>query len=171
MSEQDREQQDGTEQPAGETAPLVEDVQEPPQEPVSEPGEQNDEQGDPLAAARREAASYRRRLRDAEGDRDRLADQVAGYQRREVEQLVERGRGFRRMSSGSDLWTGGVSLTDVLAEDGRVDQDKALAAMDRVLQERPHWAAPVGDVGFGPRPDSGSSGPSFADVLRRATTG
>ncbi len=44
MSEQDREQQDGTEQPAGETAPLVEDVQEPPREPVSEPGERVSQQ-------------------------------------------------------------------------------------------------------------------------------
>ncbi len=149
----------------------AEDVQETPQHAAE--GEQDDhgDHGDPVAAARREAASYRRRLRDAEGDRDRLAEQVAGYQRREVEQLVERGRGFRRMSSGSDLWTGGVSLADVLAEDGRVDQDKALAAMDRVLQERPHWAKPVGDVGLGPRPDSGRSGPSFADVLRQGASG
>ncbi len=149
----------------------AEDVQETPQEGAEGADAEQDDHGDPVAAARREAASYRRRLRDAEGERDRLAEQVAGYQRREAEQLVERGRGFRRMSSGSDLWTGGVSLTDVLAEDGRVDQDKALAAMERVLQERPHWAKPVGDIGLGARTDSGSSGPSFADVLRRATTG
>ncbi len=145
------------------------DVQEPPQEAPDSPAEQPEDQGDPAAAARREAASYRRRLRDVEGDRDRLAEKVAGYQRREVEALAEQGHGHDRMAAGSDLWTGGVQLADVLDEAGAIDPERVQAQVAAVLAERPHWRkniwAPV-DVGQGPR-GTVPSGTSWSQVLGR----
>ena len=84
-------------------------------------------------SGREPAASYRRRLRDTEGERDRLAEQVAGYQRREVEALAERGRGHDRLASGTDLWVAGVRVADLLDESGAVDPDKAHAAVAAVL--------------------------------------
>jgi hypothetical protein len=148
----------------------TEDVQEtPPQEAPDSPAEEPEDQGDPAAAARREAASYRRRLRDAEGERDRLAERVAGYQRRDVEALAEQGHGHDRMAAGSDLWTGGVQLADVLDEAGAIDPERVQAQVAAVLSERPHWRkniwAPV-DVGQGPRTDGAPSSRTFADVLR-----
>ncbi len=147
----------------------TQDVQEPPQEAPDSPVEEQEDQGDPAAAARREAASYRRRLRDAEGERDRLAEQVAGYQRREVEALAEQGpgHGYERMASGADLWTAGVLLADLLDEDGAVDPTKTHAMVTSVLTDRPHWRQNIWgstDVGQGPRGTTPSR--SFADVLR-----
>lgn len=151
---------------------VLEDVQEPPQEPADEAqeAEPQDEQ-DPAAAARREAASYRRKLRDTEGERDRLAETVAGYQRREVEALAELGRGHDRMASGADLWTAGVRVTDLLDESGAVDVEKAHAAVVAVLTERPHWRKSLwgnGDIGQGPR-DTAPRGTSWSQVLGRTS--
>ncbi len=146
------------------------DVQEPPQDAPDSPAEEPEDQGDPVAAARREAASYRRRLRDTEGERDRLAERVAGYQRREVEALAEQGpgHGYERMASGADLWTAGIQLADLLDEDGAVDPAKTHVAVTAVLADRPHWRRNLwgGDVGQGPRGTSPLPGRSFADVLR-----
>lgn len=101
------------------------DVQETAQEPASEVPEPEVQDGqDPAAATRKEAAAYRRRLRDTEGERDRLAERDTGDQRREVEALAELGRGHDRMLSGADLWTAGVQITDLLDEDGAVDAGK-----------------------------------------------
>ncbi len=151
------------------------DVQEPQQDAADRPADEQEDQGDPAAAARREAAAYRRRLRDTEGERDRLAEQVACYQRREVEALAEQGpgHGYERMASGADLWTAGVQLADLLDEDGAVDPAKTQDVVTSVLTERPHWRRNLwgsSDVGQGPRMGSTPSR-SFADVLREGAQG
>ncbi len=151
----------------------AEDVQETPQEVAEGAEGEQDDHGDPVAAARREAASYRRRLRDVEAERDRTAQALQTYQRREVEQLAERGGAFGAgaMNSGSDLWLAGVQLGDLLGEDGTVDPTKTQEVIKGVLADRPHWRRAPVDIGMGPRSGGATSGPSFADVLRRATTG
>ena len=72
----------------------------------------------------REAAKYRRRLRDAEAERDALKATVESLQRAEVD----------RLATGADLrpaalWASGPELADLLADDGTVDQVKVAAAI------------------------------------------
>lgn len=83
----------------------------------------------------KEAAAYRRKLRDAEADRDRLAGQLTTYQRRDAEALVG-----DKLLSASDLWVAGIELKDLLGDDGNVDKAKVDEAVDKLLTDRPHWA-------------------------------
>jgi hypothetical protein len=121
--------------------------------------------------ARDQYPSYRRRLRDVEAERDRTAQALQSYQRREVEQLAETGGAFGAgaMNSGADLWLAGVQLAELLGEDGTVDATKTQEVVKGVLADRPHWRRPAVDVGMGVRNGGQTSGPSFADVLRRGT--
>ncbi|MBM7807657.1 hypothetical protein JOD57_003494 [Geodermatophilus bullaregiensis] len=112
----------------------------------------------------REAAAYRRKLRDAEAERDRLASAVTTYQRRDAEALVG-----SRLLSPADLWVAGAKLEDLLADDGTVDPAKVDAAVDTVLEARPHWK-PQGprvprDMGQGQRGGTVGGGTSWADVI------
>ena len=141
-------------------------LEEPPGE--QEPGGQEPDGTDPLSAARREAAGYRRRLRETEAERDAARTTLDVYRRREVEQMAEAGVGgfgASGMQSGADLWVAGVQLSDLLSEDGTVDAEKTKAAVLAVLAARPHWRRPAVDVGLGPRMST-PTGRSFADVLR-----
>ncbi len=56
---------------------------------------------------------------------------------------------------------------DLLDDDGLVDEDKVHAAVDDLLQRKPHLAArrPTGNVGQGARPETPEIG--LADLLRR----
>jgi hypothetical protein len=126
-----------------------------------------DRTGDPLAKVRREAASYRVKLREAEGERDRLAGVVEGMQREEVERFAATGMGA--LSSGADIWAAGVTLADLRGEDGSLDPSKLKAARDRVLTERPHWGQRPDDFDGGVRQSAPTTdhGAGFADALRR----
>lgn len=72
----------------------------------------------------REAAKYRRRLRDVEAERDTLKAAVAALQRAEVD----------RLATADDLrpaalWASGPELADLLTDDGTVDAAKVSAAI------------------------------------------
>ncbi len=56
---------------------------------------------------------------------------------------------------------------DLLDEDGLVDEDKVRAAVDALIERKPHLAArrPTGNVGQGARPETPEIG--LADLLRR----
>jgi len=126
-----------------------------------------DTSSDPLAKVRHEAAGYRRRLRETEQDRDRLAGNLQAMQRADVERLASANGGLAR---GDDLWTAGVALDELLTDEGTIDPDKVHAARDRVLKERPHWASPAPNFDGGAR-QSVPSAPDFADTLRKAAGG
>lgn len=84
----------------------------------------------------REAAKYRRRLRDTEADRDRLAAQVEALQRAEIDRLAA-AEGIKPEA----LWASGANLPEMLTTDGIVDPDRvtvaAKAAIDVLgLQQR-----------------------------------
>ena len=81
---------------------------------TDETGSNTDDPDEPKTD--REAAKYRRQLRDTEAERDRLLSQVEGYHRAEFERLAS-----SRLIDGSDVWAGGLQLDDVLADDGSVD--------------------------------------------------
>jgi hypothetical protein len=104
-----------------------------PTEGTAETGSETAEPDDPKAD--REAAKYRRQLRDTEAERDRLATQVEGYHRAEAERLAA-----SRLIDASDLWASGVKLADLLADDGsQVDPARVAQALRSIEQVRPHW--------------------------------
>lgn len=92
-----------------------------PEPHVNEDQDDEDDAGD---GPGREAAKYRRRLRDTEAERDRLAEQVESLQRAEVERLAA-SDGLRPAA----LWASGVELADLLADDGTVHGSKVSAAI------------------------------------------
>lgn len=85
------------------------------------------------SAPNREAARYRRRLRATEAERDGLRAQVESLQRAEVERVA---RTDGHLTRPSALWASGVSLADLVAQDGTVDRERVMtavgAAVDRL---------------------------------------
>lgn len=86
----------------------------------------------------REAAKYRRRLREAEAQRDQLAGQVEAMQRAEVERLAT-ADGLKPAA----LWAG-AELAGLLADDGTVDGAKVSAAIEAAREQLGIPAPPVG---------------------------
>lgn len=77
----------------------------------------------------REAAKYRRRLRDTEADRDRLATQVEALQRAEIDRLAT-AEGIKPEA----LWASGANLAEMLTTDGTVDPDRVTIAANAAEQ-------------------------------------
>ena len=127
---------------------------------------------DEQQAGGNEAARYRRRLRDTERERDRLAEQVTALQRREVDRLAA-----DHLSVGGDLLAlGDTALADLLGEDGHPDAGKVHAAATALTASRPGLARPrSGPTGYGLGQGSGPAGrgnahrpaqsPSWNDLL------
>lgn len=168
MTEEELQEED-----AAATADLADENHAPAPDDAPAPDGTPDEDrtGDALAKVRREAAGYRVKLREAEGERDRLAGVVESMQRQEAERLVADaptpGAG---LAEGADLWRGGVELSELLDDDGNLDQEKLLAARDRVAAEHPHWRRPVDSFDGGVRATALQADPAGAlsERLRRA---
>ncbi|OBJ97083.1 MULTISPECIES: hypothetical protein [Mycolicibacterium] len=99
--------------------------------------------GGERGAASREAAKYRRQLRDVEAqrdqigaERDQLADRIATMQRVEAERLA-----VHHLADGADMWRDGLELSAVLDDDGNLDPAKVTAAAKAARKAHPHWAA------------------------------
>ena len=87
------------------------------------------------ATASREAAGYRRRLREVEAERDQLAARVEHLQHAEVTRLAG-----EHLQDPTDLWRGDdADLAGFLTDDGTVDPDRVTAAAHQVLAAHPHW--------------------------------
>ena len=104
---------DPGENPAEDTN-LVDNVHE--VEPVEAEVDESD-------SGNREAAKYRRRLRETEQERDRLTAQVEALQRSEIERAAA-----AEQIKPAALWSV-TELADLLAEDGTVDADKLTAGI------------------------------------------
>ena len=87
----------------------------------------------------REAASYRRRLRETEAERDALRERVESYERREAEAIAR------------DLGAA-VPIDDLRGDDGALDPETVQARVSAILAERPTWRRSAPDLGAGPRP-------------------
>ncbi|MHA7652957.1 hypothetical protein ACX9NE_25330 [Mycobacterium sp. ML4] len=98
-----------------------------------------DEDDDAADGSGREAAKYRRRLREAEAQRDELAARVESLQRAEVERLATAGR-----LQPAALWASGVELADLLTDDGTVNASKVSAAIEASREQLGIPAPPVG---------------------------
>jgi hypothetical protein len=131
-----------------------------------------DRGNDPAAKARREAQNLRRRLREAESERDTALSQIEQRDRAEVERIVG---GEGGLAHPGDFWAvAGVEL-DALRDDetGALDHEKVTEARDRVLSERPAWrkTGPP-DFAAGVRGDVDEKrGPSFGEALKKVGTG
>lgn len=141
---------------------------EPETEPATEPPADTDPpevDTDPLAKVRRESAGYRRRLRETEAERDRLAERVTAAQRAEVGRLAG-----GRLADAADLYRE-TDHSDLLDETGDVDPAKVEAAIVGVLEAHPHWRpAEPADFGGGARTTAPPQ-PDFSGALRRAAGG
>ncbi len=114
------------------------------------------------AKLRREAARYRRSLREAETERDGLRGRVEAMQRAEVERLVG-----DQIAVPADVWLAGALLPDLLDDDGNVDQAKVTDTVKAVLTDRPGWRRlthPNFDGGV--RATAPITGPTWHDAIR-----
>lgn len=141
---------------------------EPTEQPDEPAGDRTPEPADSGAQGSPEAAKYRRRLREAEAQRDALSERLAAAQRREVEQLAG-----KQLGDGADLWLTGAKLESMLTEAGDVDPAKVADAAKLAVEQRPHWAKhrpgmpgkPKEQLRGGGDPDEHRSAPTWSDVL------
>jgi hypothetical protein len=122
-----------------------------PETPVAPP-EETDE-GDRSDAPEggthsREAANYRRRLREVEAERDGLQGRIDTLERAEVERIAREHPLY--MVNPSDLWTIGTTLDELRGEDGHLDQRVIATKVREVCEARPTWRREV-DLGQGAR--------------------
>lgn len=105
--------------------------------------DERDESGRYLS---REAASYRRRLRDTEQERDQLRERLERYERAEVERLAS----AAGLQVAGDVWQFGAELEHLRTEDGSIDAETVKGLVADIVKDRPGLQArPVGDFGIG----------------------
>lgn len=80
----------------------------------------------------KEAAKYRRRLRETEKERDQLADQLDTLRRQVIEQIAGDSGRLRKPEA---LWKTSITVTDLLDDDGRVDSQKVIDASKSAVAE------------------------------------
>lgn len=122
---------------------------------------ERDERDDSKAG--REAAKYRRQLRDTEAERDELRSTVETLQRRMVEDAAK-----SQVSKPEALWAAGVELSSLLGDDGLPDELKIRAAC-KDASERLGLSRPTGG-NYVPNEGKYTGGPhlnadSFADAF------
>ncbi len=123
------------------------------------------------------AAGYRQRARVAEdtaswlvAERDQqltgLRQQVEAFQRADVERIAA-----THIRDGADLWSTGVTLDELLGDDGRVAAEKVSELAQDLAVEKPHWRRPgatetTSSVTGNDRVGVGKAAPSFADAFK-----
>ncbi len=114
--------------------------------------------------ANKEAAKYRVRAREAEAERDGLAQRVGRFQRSELERIAS-----AHLASPADLLTlSGNELSDYLTEPGDIDPEKVNADAAVILAERPglQKSSPAVDPMQGSGGTPGKDAPSWSDLLQ-----
>ena len=115
-----------------------------------------------------EAAKYRRRLREAEAERDNLAAIVENTRRQMVERMLADSTDGH-LGDPTDLWRGGVELAELVDEAGAIDPAKVDAAQARVIAEHPSWKQyTFPDLGQGARGKSLGGQADLGKLLRDA---
>jgi hypothetical protein len=105
--------------------------------------DERDDQGRYLS---REAASYRRRLRETETERDDLRTRLERYERAEVERFAS----DAGLQVASDVWQFGAQLDALRTEDGAIDAEAVSGLVGEIVKDRPGLQArPEGDLGIG----------------------
>jgi hypothetical protein len=104
----------------------------------------------PARGTAAEAKRYRLKLRETEAERDRLAALVERHRRADVERALSESK----LADPADLWRDGLTLDELLDDDGSIDDTKLADAVAAVLAAHPSWAKPTRkpvDLGQGPR--------------------
>ncbi len=96
-------------------------------------GGQDGDQTDSSESPNREAAKYRKRLRDTELDRDIWRERCAILQRTEVERIAA-----AVLADPKDLWHG-TGLEDLLDDTGNVSTKKVTGVLADLSKSHPHW--------------------------------
>jgi hypothetical protein len=138
---------------------------EAPESPGGSEAEAPEPEADDAAALRREAAGYRRKLRESEAEARRLADRLDEVQRTAVEDQLT---GPGKLADGSDIWLAGIELSELRDDDGALDREKVEAALSRTIADHPAWQdrTPVSDYGGGARSGRPVARPSFGEALK-----
>ncbi|WP_062311538.1 hypothetical protein [Demequina rhizosphaerae] len=120
---------------------------------------------DDKSKAGRDAAKYRRQLRETEGERDTLREHLTAMRRAEVERIAT---GADMLADGADLWQH-ADLDALLAEDGTVDAEAVQASVLELVKAKPHYRGRR----FAGSADSGvkasepqAPAPTWSDALR-----
>lgn len=92
--------------------------------------ETNQEPQEGTERGNREAAKYRRQLRDTETERDNLAGRLEALQKQTVETLAG-----QHLDKPAGLWASGTELEDLIDSEGNVDPDKVKAAAVAAREE------------------------------------
>lgn len=108
-----------------------------------------------------EAAKYRRRLRDAEAERDGLAAKVETMQRAEVERML-----VNKLSNPPDCWLLEKDLSRFLGETGDIDPALVKAFADETTATRPGWRPRNIGAPGGPMSTSPLESTSWQEVVR-----
>ena len=155
----------------GPAAATVEGAEETDQEPQGD--EPDATEGGAIAKVRKEAATYRTKLRDAEAERDAAVGQLEAFQRQAAATAAT---GTGKLADGADLWRdGSVALDHLIGEDGSLDVAALDQAVARLLVEHPHWRhqqqasvsrRPAEALKAGASSPDGER-PTWADALRR----
>lgn len=87
--------------------------------------------------ASRQAAKYRTELRETRAALADAGERLAAYEWAQVEQIAEAGR----MASPADFRLVHGNLDALRGDDGTLDVAKVTAAVETLLDERPHWRA------------------------------
>lgn len=110
-------------------------AEHPTTEPTDPGGTKPPEPPEP-SSGNSEAAKYRRQLRDAEATRDKLAERLTGYQRRQCEAAVA-----DLLEQPGDLWDlGKADPTAFFGEDDTLNDAELRAAAGALLDMRPGLA-------------------------------
>jgi hypothetical protein len=138
-------------QPDPATEPAVEPAAASPLTDVSADAPEPDDTPEmPARGTAAEAKRYRLKLRETEAERDRLAALVERHRRADVERALSESK----LADPADLWRDGLTLDELLDDDGSIDDTKLADAVAAVLAAHPSWARPARkpvDLGQGPR--------------------
>lgn len=114
----------------------------------------------------REAAKYRRQLREVEGERDTLRAQLDAMRRAAVDAMADAAK-----VKPAALWASGAQLDDLLDEAGVVDPAKVTAAIAAArtslgIPATPYAPPAAGQGNVGRSIYDGKPEPRFADAFR-----
>ncbi len=112
----------------------------------------------------REAARYRRQLREAETARDGLLARVDTLQRAEVARIAKAQQG--PLHNAADLLDlGGVTLEQLRNEAGDIDEKKVTAALEEFRKARAYLFQPKPKITFGQGRGESVDTKSWSEVI------
>jgi len=116
--------------------------------------------------AGKEAAKYRRQLREAEAERDGLRTAMTNLQRQQVEDIARR---EHHLSVPAAVWKAGVEVQSLLGADGALDADLVSAAITAAVTDlglrvnKPSGLPAAPNAG---RESTSKTGPTWGEFLK-----